>query len=320
MTPPSEPLPPEARALDHDGRPLVALSAQRAVGAVADSGPALPPRPLRPRGVGEMLDEGLELLREDLPRLVGIASLVWFPARLLVALVGVLDPATLIEGRWGEWMAGVGLSSLGSIFAQTLATAFVAVVVAARIQGDRPPLRRTILLVVRKLPLLLLLVFVVALSTGIAMTCLIVPGLILAWRLQLVAFVPVLEGAGFSDSFRRSWSLTRESFLRWFGLFALMSLLTSPVSIAQAAPYDPNVRRWLLEETGLSTLTVELIFVPLTTLFAGLAAAYTGAVFALYYVDQRVRREGLDLEVRFGELSRGASHRAPVADSRGGPA
>ncbi len=113
----------------------------------------------------------------------------------------------------------------------------------------------------------------------------------------------VLEKLGVRASVLRSWSLTRGYFWRTLGVLLLVGLIvqvisqivTTPVSLlfgVGTALVDPSGA--FLEQTTILSVVVSLIIaIPV----AAVAAVVQSAAVALVYLDLRMRKEGLDLEL-----------------------
>lgn len=114
-------------------------------------------------------------------------------------------------------------------------------------------------------------------------------------RTLLVPASLVLEGTRFRQGIVRGWKLTYGSFWRLFGIYlltvlmlgVLTSILQVPASIlASFLMTMPNMSTVSLIVTAVSMAITETVTV-----------AYLSSVVALLYVDLRIRREGLDVEL-----------------------
>ncbi|WP_369068759.1 hypothetical protein [Kineococcus terrestris] len=151
---------------------------------------------------------------------------------------------------------------------------------------------------------------------------------LLAW-LVLGAFVYVrwalatpallLERLGVGASLGRSWRLVRGSWWRVFGILALTSVVATVVVTAVQAPFSllsgaatffsaqevPGTAEIVLSQTvtGIGTLLGSVVAYP-----------FLASVTALVYVDLRMRREGLDVELhRAAAAGPGGDGRDPAA-------
>jgi hypothetical protein len=113
----------------------------------------------------------------------------------------------------------------------------------------------------------------------------------------------VLEELGVRASVRRSWSLTRGYFWRTLGVLLLVGLIVQVISQIVTTPVslllglgtmvvDPSGA--FAEESSILSVVVSLIIaIPV----AAVAAVVQSAAIALIYLDLRMRKEGLDLEL-----------------------
>ncbi|MCU1544105.1 MAG: Membrane-anchored glycerophosphoryl diester phosphodiesterase (GDPDase), rane domain [Microbacteriaceae bacterium] len=132
----------------------------------------------------------------------------------------------------------------------------------------------------------------------------------LTTKLSLIPSVLLLERASLREAIRRSWSLTNGYFWRTLGTQLLVSVVvqvaaqvvTTPVSLLLGiggALLNPNsddgAAIALLVGTYILTGIISLVF-------SSLATVTSAAVNALIYIDIRMRKEGLDLDLaRFVE-------------------
>ena len=141
----------------------------------------------------------------------------------------------------------------------------------------------------------------------------------LGTKVSLVPSVMVLERATIRASVARSWSLIDGHFWRTFGVQALVALIISfaiqfvsaPLSLIAGlslALVDPNTGDSSTAITVSVILTV--ISYVITIAVGALGAVVQSATPALVYLDLRIRKEGLDLElIRFiEERQTGAAH------------
>jgi hypothetical protein len=113
-------------------------------------------------------------------------------------------------------------------------------------------------------------------------------------RLVLLPPTLVLEGNGVVAAFQRAWRLTRGSFWRVLGIYLLATVVVGLVGQVLAAPVGVVVAL-----VGADLTSPAVIFT--TTLVSGLVQAistvFLAGVVALLYIDLRIRREGLDVEL-----------------------
>ena len=113
-------------------------------------------------------------------------------------------------------------------------------------------------------------------------------------RTLLVTPALMLEGKPFWRTIGRAWRLTRGSFWRLFGIALLVSVLVSVLTQIIAVPFT------LIAEavTGGVTSFWAVVIVSVGKVITLTAATtYQAAVIALLYIDVRMRREALDVEL-----------------------
>jgi hypothetical protein len=255
--------------------------------------------------VGEILSAGFAVLRRHLLPLGGAAVLVAAIGTCLtfgsLAVSGSLQ--TYADGLWLEDMlsgkttqlpGGILLSTLLGLLVTTiggpvvagLASAYTGAealghdgrgAVAERLRG-----RWGVLLAVAAL---------VGVSVTVGLMLLIVPGVFAYLILVLAAPVAVMERASVGASLRRSATLTRGHRGRILGAVAV-AMITGTIASAVAA----FIAGVLVGQASSGTALVVTEFV--SVLVGGLAAAWTGAVVAVLYVDVRIRTEHLDQALR----------------------
>ena len=114
----------------------------------------------------------------------------------------------------------------------------------------------------------------------------------------------VLENLGVFAAIGRSWSLTRGNFWRLFGINILTAIITSMVAgifvgIADALGAIFIVVGSSSPEDMLASLnTTYILIMVMSTIAQLLILPFTSSVNALLYIDLRMRKEGLDVELR----------------------
>lgn len=114
----------------------------------------------------------------------------------------------------------------------------------------------------------------------------------------------VLENLGVFAAIGRSWSLTRGNFWRLFGINILTAIITSMVAgifggIAGALGAIFIVVGSSSPEDVIASLNTTYILTMVTSTIAQLLILpFTSSVNALLYIDLRMRKEGLDVELR----------------------
>lgn len=297
--------------------------------------------PLRPLGVGEILDGAVSTARAHWRTVLSITLGI----AILVELFSILAMRTWLgdssgfaalennpqptESEVRDAMGDLfGFSSVVGIFtllATVLATALLTIVVARAVLGRSVTLgeawqdARHRLLRLLGLVLLVVLITVGALvvpmllaaTTGsLALTVLaFFGGLVLAvWlgvRLSLATPALMLEREGIRDAMRRSWKLVGGSWWRVFGIQLLVAVLL--LVVAGVIEFPASIIAGLVSGEGAGNVfdgsVTELSWTYLAVSGIGSVLASTvtlpisAGTTALLYIDQRIRREALDLEL-----------------------
>jgi hypothetical protein len=301
--------------------------------------------PLRPLGVGEILDGAVSTMRTYWRTVLGISLTVAIFTEIIVVLLQGLvlddtgtealnDPdATLSElgDALTETTINSGVIFLISLIGTVLATALLTTVTSRAVLGRpvttgeawrdaRPQVLKLFGLI------LLLLLLVAGLLTagmapgllvtataggeaGVALTALgfMAGGVVAVWlmvRFSLASPALMLEKQGIKKAMGRSVKLVRGSWWRVFGIQLLAtvianvvaSIIVIPFALIAAALGGDGIGGFLdgtgdlgwtfLVVSGIGSVIGSMITFPITA-----------GVTVLLYIDQRIRREALDLEL-----------------------
>lgn len=290
--------------------------------------------PLRPLQLGDILGAGFKILRFN-PRatiglslalqLIGLLLIIPLVAWLLRGGAQQLGDLTDPDNGGGANVV-VNLVQVPSSLLAGIATLVLCIVVSRAVIGERatigeawrelrPQIGRCLLyllvtglLWVAGAGLALLLAFVLAQVDG-ALAFLgvlaLLPFLVFVYvRLSLATSALILERIGVLASLRRSWDLSRGAFWRIFGIQLLTSLIVGFASVALTLPLMViGMVAVFATSTGSSdSLTfgfvLMMVIVGLAQILVGaVTTPITSTVSTLLYIDQRIRREGLDVEL-----------------------
>lgn len=130
-------------------------------------------------------------------------------------------------------------------------------------------------------------------------------------KLSLVPSAIMLERLTVRQAIARSWRLTKGNFWRTFGILALVTVIVQVVSSIISLPVNflASIVSTLIDPNGQSTATaiavlsgVSLLVIAVSLVFSAITAVIQTSTTALLYLDLRMRREGLDLDLaRFVE-------------------
>ena len=306
---------------------------------------------LRPMGVGELLDGALGLIRSNPRTVLGLAAAVsavsavlqtigmWFSLQFLEDVepaAGASDAELTYE------LTAVASSSVAQLipalmasFLQVLASGLFIVLVGAAVLGRTLDARQTWQILRPRMLALIGLTVLVALGGVLAMVLLvatiaalalavgpwaIVPGVVLGLggiaalvyayvRLAVASPALVIEGIGVVASMRRSWVLVRRSWWRVLGILLLAAIITSLLTTVVTVPIT------LIAAVlgGLNdSLLPTVLAAGVATLVAGIITLpFSAAVTGLLYIDLRMRREALDIELVSAGVQPSADPLAP---------
>ena len=309
-----------------------------------------PPRPgiipLRPLGVGELLDGSFTAIRRYPRATLGLAACVM----LVVTLVQVLTQWYLLSGleppardetlsQAGDYLARFGtaasidlvVTAVGTLLLTGLITAVIGEAVLGRPASAGDAWQRL-------KPLFWRLAGVTALTFLIVvgvMTASAIPGIVLiaagsgagggallaigmiagaivsVWLYISLALAPaavVLERQTVRGALRRSRALVRASWWRVFGILLLAAILASVVGGIISLPFGLAGGGLTSLGNNSSELTFgQLVLSGLGGLLSGtIVRPFSAGVAALLYIDRRMRAEALDLT-----LARAAAASSP---------
>jgi hypothetical protein len=291
---------------------------------------------LRPLGLGDMFDGAFRTIRRNPRSMIGLAALVstlFMVVPVLVTLVAAAAGAlsTGLAGHSGEsaLVLSYGATALGGVFgffATVVLTGMLVHVVAEAVLGRRTSIReawaatRGRLLRLLGLTLLSSLVVVVVLAVPVGLGVLVgvtvgvaqgvlvgaplfLVGVVLVAFLQvrfflLAAPALVLERIGVGASLRRAGTLSRGQFWRILGILLLTALVTGVVSEVLSVPLGILGTVGTTVAPGTVGALVLVFSQYLSQVVVGaVTTPFTCAVVALQYVDQRIRKEGLDVQL-----------------------
>lgn len=310
--------------------------------------------PLRPLGVGEILDGAVTTIRRNPGPMLGLSAIVaiivqliglaatWVIFQNIEALGELPDAPTLGEviGATSGIFGSAGIIIVVDWIATVILTGILTVVVSRAVLGHhltvaeawakaRPRLPKLLLLtlvyaLIWISPLVLATVLIVLLAiagigagaAAIGILLVLVALAVAAWlyvRYSLAAPALMLESTpgrahhlgsaprpiGIGMSLRRSAELVTRSWWRVFGILILVWLVAAIVAqvigvlfsvpyFLVGDPYDPATTTTL----GMLTLSAFGGIVSTT-----ITAPFLAAAVVLLYVDRRIRREALDIEL-----------------------
>ena len=280
--------------------------------------------PLRPLGIGDLLDGTFTTIRRNPRATVGLAALlVTFQQVLSVAFELVTDGLPTFGSLEDEAFSLQAIGGFGGIVGTLLAavvgavlTGMLVVVVSEDVLGRRVTAADVWRRIRRRLGALVVAAAFAGILPYVGLIFLVVPGAILwaAWALTTPALV--LEGIGPFAALRRSWRLAWPNLIRVWWVRTLSVLIGFLMSFLIAVPFEA-AGLLLAFATGADDDSQPVITV-LVLVLSGLGAIAAGmitapflaGVLALLYIDRRMRAEGLDLVLRRQERTAGMQRSA----------
>ncbi|OKJ76005.1 glycerophosphoryl diester phosphodiesterase membrane domain-containing protein [Streptomyces sp. CB02460] len=299
--------------------------------------------PLRPLGIGEILDGAVSTMRAHWRTVLGITLAVSVIAQAAILLIQhylLPDPPSVDSNATGSEALRQATESLRyslldlapplliSMLATIFTTSVLTVVISRSVLGRPVTLSEAWAEARPRLLPMLGLTLLLAVMGGAIMTAGILPGFLIGdtagaglallgllaataaflWlsvRFSLAAPALMLERQSVAASMRRSVKLVRDAWWRTFGVLALTWLLTLIVGVVVGIPFgivavgvdDGTLSSFLSGEAtefGWPFLIVSAIG---DVIAAAITYPLSAGVMALLYVDQRIRREALDLDL-----------------------
>ena len=260
---------------------------------------------LRPLRVGEILDAGIKITTKRFAALAKIVAVVTIPIQVVSAFVTLSttseDAFSTSTSTTGEidseiWtqLAGNLVVSLLGLVATLIALAACTRIVAGAYFGEEPDWRGSLGYAGRRLPSLLWLGFLYGLMVALGALGCIIPGIWLAVAYALSVPALLIEDARGTNALRRSFRLVRKRWWPTFGVLLLGFILINIVQTTLSLPLigllfvggdDPNVIVFVVASTITGTIATVL------------TTPFLVAMLVVVYVDLRVRKEGLDLQL-----------------------
>ncbi|GGR68234.1 hypothetical protein GCM10010269_03860 [Streptomyces humidus] len=318
--------------------------------------------PLRPLGVGEILDGAVATMRTYWRTVLGISLTVAVITEVAVVLLQRLvlngstdttalgDPSATADEQlnaMGDAMRASGPLLLITLLGTITATALLTAVTSRAVLGRPVTLKEAGRDAGPQVPRLFGLIFVLVLIAAAAAAACLLPGILVGavgdgdagtpllafgilasfvlvlWllvRFSLASPALMLEKQGIKKALGRSVKLTRGSWWRVFGIQLLALLISNIVSMIVVVPFalvgaalsDGGVSGMVQPgaEYGWTYLIVSGIGSVLGSMITFPIAA---GVIVLLYIDQRIRREALDLDLARAAGLQGYGSPAPGA-------
>ena len=292
--------------------------------------------PLRPLGLGELLDGAIQAMRANPRVMLGLSAII-VTLQQVVQVVGLAiltRPLTALDANEQVsdaqllgLVAGGGVTLLVGLalafVVQVILTGILTVVVSRCVLGQTMTAAEAWQTVRPRLWPLFGLTLLVAAVLVAAVLVGAVPALFVAlvggpgWLIAVVAVLGILAGVAVAiwlyvslalsspalvlekqrvvAAMRRSRTLVKNAWWRTFGILLLTAVIVFAISAAVSFPFTA-LSLFFSGENGTSLPA--LILNGLAGVVAGVITfPFAAGVTVLLYVDRRIRREGLDLEL-----------------------
>ena len=281
--------------------------------------------PLRPLRVGDVLDGALQVIRRYPAATLGSAVIV-------SAVTAVAQTAANLGLQAGQGVANMGTSLvtivavLAAITASALLSGVIVTPVERGLLGQPASLgdswRRALARILQLLAITVLIALASALLATVFIAPVILLGMVNEWfyllfivsivaipSLMLAGYVKVMlaapaiivEGRGPIEAVRRSWQLSRGRFWPLLGTVLLVGVILYVISLVISLPITVISTIFLIGSVNSTTGVLPLGYYAVSGLGTIISGAITypfsAAVISLLYFDQRMRTEGLDVEL-----------------------
>ena len=249
--------------------------------------------------VGEILDTALKVYRNNFATLVKIVAVVLAPIYLLLAIIQISARPT--AGTTRSIAAAVGafiVVIVLSLLASQVATGAAFKAIGEAYLGHQPDTERSIRFAITKLGPMLLTGLLFGLAVAIGSILCIVPGIYLGVAFSL--FIPVLflEDLSGTKALSRSRELVSGRWWPILAVFVLAYIVIFIFSIILGV-----ILGAIVSGAGNNSVVAIIVSFITNTISGALTTPFLAAVVTVTYFDQRVRKEGFDIELltqRFG--------------------
>jgi hypothetical protein len=276
--------------------------------------------PLRPLNLTDILDGAITAMRRYWRMVFGAAAVtaVLTAAINLVGLLLVdtggdlermrdLGPAATdrelmnqMLGLLGGTLASSFITLVATLLGTTILTGFLTVLMGKAVLGKPVTFKEAMKEATPRLLPLLGLTVLYTLAIMVAAIFCFVPAIIpfTFWALAGPAFI--LERGTVMEAFRRSVKLVSGMFWRVFGILLLATVISSFLASIITLPFSFSAFMSIFGNLGQVYVpsTGDLILQSVGTVVAQtIVGPFTALVTVILYIDQRMRREGMDIEL-----------------------
>jgi hypothetical protein len=262
------------------------------------------PIPLKPMGVGEILDVAIRVYKANWKPLMTMVAVVIVPFTLLQNFVTngighpfVADGRLLVpESNYDAYRVAIIIFAvLSFLVIVPFLRGAVARAVGGIYLGEQPSARGCLEFARARLGALLVGVLLSSLLMVAGFFALVIPGLILFVRYTFVTPSIVVEGVGGSASLSRSWELSKGNGWRIFGTLIVSTIIAAIIAAIISIPLQLLALTsggsigWVIRAAAASVVSI-------------ITTPFLVTVAVLLYFDSRIRNEAFDLSVMAREV------------------
>jgi hypothetical protein len=268
--------------------------------------------PLRPLGVSDILDGTFRLIRRNPKVMLGLSAIVAVLQAVIVSglSVGVFAAARRVNVQstgdaatntnLGPLLGSEGVAFIGILVSALIAailTGMLTIAITQDVIGVRMGIGELWRRVRRRIWAIVGISLLITIVEAIGLLFCIAPGVWL-WGIWAVA-VPALmvEDIGVRKALGRSRGLVSGTFWRVWGIRALGTLMVSFAAGVLGAPFTVAGEFLAVNNSGSIALAIVLTGIG-QVVTATLTAPVRAGIDALLYIDLRMRKEGLDIQLQ----------------------
>jgi hypothetical protein len=253
---------------------------------------------LRPLSISELLDRTFYLYRNHFLVFVGITAI----PQLAVLALRLAAAATMVGRPLGATNPAAILAGICSYIAIEISAAAITIAVS-RYHLDQPVgIGSAFSLAKSSMLRVILITLAIGIAATIGLVFLIIPGVYLFLMWSLAVPVTVLEGGGLNVSTTRSKHLTKDSRGRIFVIYLLFLVLAWIVSLIFQIPLGVVIGVMRRGNVVGMLPMIQAVAAAGTFFSTSLVGPLATIAITLIYYDQRVRKEGFDLQLMMANL------------------
>jgi hypothetical protein len=272
--------------------------------------------PLRPLGLSEILDGAITTMRTYPKQMLGVSAIVSTIANLLTTgvLLVIINGTNLLYAELPQRAteADIAVENLRitlilaapslviTILARMFLSGLLTIVIGKAVLGQPVSTGEAWRHIRPRFGALIGVSLLYTLMVWVAVFAFVIPGVWLYVMFSLASTALILEGAKVGRSFGRSRLLVRGAWWRTFGILLLAALIAGILNYIIQIPFN-LIGGGLNAITGTGPQPDIAVVLLLTAIGAIIAETFTlpfsSGVTTLLYVDRRMRREGMDIEL-----------------------